>query len=605
MKTTIEVTNADQATPVEVKHEALTLETVSQGTLREMAKVVFGEIASESNLSDEDLKKYAAAGVNIVELYKKKENALLAQVEERLKTIKSTEAKPDSIESYDAPAPDATGFNYETLQQESDFANDVRVLRNASLAERVSGAPMLAVAKLQSVFEERRTNRLQEKLQGKTAEEQRVFLEADDAKREKRMKAGRWMLAAGLTFWTFKSGIDHTIFPMMFGGGHGGGAATAMDLLTSTDQKGRNYNVDLMDKETPLAPAPDNSHDTNPFQEALLKQYNNSDASFYDFGHKEHRGDFGPGVQASAKDGTMPAGFGDWMARNRHEPNGLANLVSGLKLDGHGDSMTDRNNLANVYDNDKIAQIKADILVQDQLRDPAKFSVETIKIDFPYKTTYMVDANGDPVIAMQGYTDHGGEAFKIINKQTGEATYWRKNCGAYQQIWPVERAAQPVYHSTYAPQPARQAVVQHAPSRPAAPVESHTSTPSTPTEVIPPSTTPDTPVDNPPETPPEDYSKQGRNPGLFPDLGSGELTDEVPVKQEESATTGRDIGGGQTEPVHTDKVTNTQGTEQNGKSQGPVTSQSQDTSGNAESGKGVGDGDKGGAATSTDNGADR
>lgn len=510
MKTTIEVTNADQATPVEVKHEALTLETVSQGTLREMAKVVFGEIASESNLSDEDLKKYAAAGVNIVELYKKKENALLAQVEERLKTIKSTEAKPDSIESYDAPAPDATGFNYETLQQESDFANDVRVLRNASLAERVSGAPMLAVAKLQSVFEERRTNRLQEKLQGKTAEEQRVFLEADDAKREKRMKAGRWMLAAGLTFWTFKSGIDHTIFPMMFGGGHGGGAATAMDLLTSTDQKGRNYNVDLMDKETPLAPAPDNSHDTNPFQEALLKQYNNSDASFYDFGHKEHRGDFGPGVQASAKDGTMPAGFGDWMARNRHEPNGLANLVSGLKLDGHGDSMTDRNNLANVYDNDKIAQIKADILVQDQLRDPAKFSVETIKIDFPYKTTYMVDANGDPVIAMQGYTDHGGEAFKIINKQTGEATYWRKNCGAYQQIWPLERASQPVYQSTHT-SPVRQAVVQqHTSPRPVVP---RTSNPVTPTEVIPPST-PDVPVTPTPEVPETPVVPNAKNPLL-------------------------------------------------------------------------------------------
>ncbi len=557
---TIEVTPIGQATPIEVNHGPAGQEA-SAGLTR-------------AAFNDPDLAPYIAAEV------------------------------AQTPELHDAKVPaDAKQFDYDTLQRAADAA----ALQKGSFADRLAAAPMAAALSLQSVFQESRNKRLQKKLQYKTAEEQRVFLEADAMKREKRRMFGAKVLAAGLTLWTLKSGLDHGVVSMLLGGTSGGGhgAGTAMDLMTSTDQKGRNYTVDLMDNSKPLAPSPNNPLDTNPFEQALLKQYNNSDSSFYDFAKKEHRGDFGPGVMASAKDGTMPAGFGDWMSRNRHEPNGLANLVSGLKLDGHGDSLTDRNNLANIYDNDKIAQIKADILVQNQLRDPSKFSLETIKVDFPYKTTYMVDVNGDPVISMQDYTDHGGEAFKIINKQTGEVTYWRKNCGAYQQIWPVERAAQPVYHSTYAPQPARQAVVQHAPSRPAAPVESHTSTPSTPTEVIPPSTTPDTPVDNPPETPPEDYSKQGRNPGLFPDLGSGELTDEVPVKQEESATTGRDIGGGQTEPVHTDKVTNTQGTEQNGKSQGPVTSQSQDTSGNAESGKGVGDGDKGGAATSTDNGADR
>ena len=418
-------------------------------------------VSHETNDAEKDLRRQAAAEL-LGKLTKnldngqpldKEEATILAKTEAQLKTIdanspeqdKVPEATGERLELHDAPVPtDSADYNFDELEAQARQYTELQPLRE-NVAERIGftwtrKAGLLGnMAIWQSAREARYQARLAEKTKGMSEEERLAVIAKWEKRSERISKAAALTVGVALTAWTFKSvGYYMPLF-----GGHGGGSVTAMDMLHSTDQKGNQYQVELMNDKKPLSP--------KGIDVAIMEKYNNSDSSFYDFAHKAHRGDFGPALQASAKDGNFGPGFADWMSRNQHEPNGLANLVSGLKLDGHGDNLADRNGLANIYDNDKVAQIKADILVQNELRDPTKFSVETINIDFPYKTTYMVDVNGDPVIAMQEYTDHGGEAFKIINKQTGEVTYWRKNCGAYQQIWPLERASRPTYSSTYAP----------------------------------------------------------------------------------------------------------------------------------------------------------
>lgn len=196
--------------------------------------------------------------------------------------------------------------------------------------------------------------------------------------------------------------------------------------------------------------------------EIELASYSNSDASFYDFENKQFAGDHGTPLVASEADGERGAGFADWMNRNKTETNGLGNVAAGLGIDQDGNIITDpdqlaahqslenRNVLADQIDGDRSLQRSYDENIRDALEN--KFSLETITIDRPYTTTLMNDMNGDPVISIKKHVDLGGTAFKATNPETGEVTYWRKECGGYQQIWFEDiPEPTPVYQSSYAP----------------------------------------------------------------------------------------------------------------------------------------------------------
>jgi len=211
--------------------------------------------------------------------------------------------------------------------------------------------------------------------------------------------------------------------------------------------------------------------------EIELASYSSSDASFYDFENKQFAGDHGTPLVASEADGERGAGFADWMNRNKTETNGLGNVAAGLGIDQDGNIITDpdqlaahqslenRNVLADQIDGDRSLQRSYDENIRDALEN--KFSLETITIDRPYTTTLMNDMNGDPVISIKKHVDLGGTAFKATNPETGEVTYWRKECGGYQQIWFEDiPEPTPVYQSNYAP------VVEYH-SEPATPVVVH------------------------------------------------------------------------------------------------------------------------------------
>lgn len=592
MKTSIDIIDApsNKETHIEVTNNSSELESHPDiEELREKAAKVLGERAAKS-LSMEDF----------VRVIGKDQVAEMSRIES--KVMQETEGSPEST----LPA-DFDDYDYDTLEAQAKAGAELEPLR-AGVSERlgfswVKGAGLYANAVMfGGALKERRDARLEAKLKNKTMEEQLEFLDKWGQRQARLKKIGAYTIGLGLTAWTFKAGAD-SMLPMFLDGGNQSGAPKLPgEGFTPDSQEPRSDGVALMNEEKPLDPTA--------LDKAVLKTYNNSDASFYDYGNKTFRGDFGPAVKASANDGMYGAGFSDWMSRNKHEPNGLANLVSGLKLEGHGDTLADRNNLANIYDNDKMAHAKADLLVQAELRNPDKFRIETTDINFKYNTTYMVDVNGDPVIATQANTDHGGTAFKITNKATGEVTYWRKECGAYQQIWPIHEA--PVKKSTFVETPTYrprggstpQYESNPTPTRRTPPTTSTPpSTPETPETPVTPPTEP--PIDNPPVTPPLEH-KQDRGPDheKKSQLDSGPLTPAFPVQTGVDTSTGRDIGGGRAEAPVRDTVTNQQGTQSGAESRAPgVTRDRQNTSSNGQSGGGVGDGDTSGSTNNSDPGS--
>lgn len=479
MSKTIEVTSAiapaNEATPVEVKHEAIDYATANTALRREMAKVVFGKIID--NLSDDDLDKYVSVADDINTKYS-------AHLKHEVAAHEPVVAEMPE---------DAKDYDYDTLDANAQVAAEVEPLHE-NAAERLGfkwtkGAGLFVNGVL---FAASRSERMQERMAVMSEAERDQYIK----KRARIAKIATYAVATAATVWTFKSAGNYF---SLFGGTGASTTHMAPGSFHGNDSKGVNHDYALADSE----------HDLTDFDKAVLNHYNNSDSSFYDFAHKQFRGDFGPALQASAKDGTMPAGFNDWMSRNQHEPNGLANLMSGLKLDGHGDSMADRNALADIYDNDKMAQAKADILVQKELRNGDKFSINVINLN-SYNSTLMVDHNGDPVISMKNNLHLGGTAYEITNKQTGEVTYWRRECGGYQQVWPVKEAPAQTVAAPHA------SAVVPAPEKPVTPP---TSTPPTevppitiPPVTIPPVTIP--PTEIPPTTPPPTTTNEAKIPVL-------------------------------------------------------------------------------------------
>lgn len=480
MSKTIEVTSAlapaNEAMPVEVKHEAIDYATANTALRREMAKVVFGKIID--NLSDDDLDKYTGVAEDINAKYSAH--------------LKHEVAEHEPVDAEMPKDAADAAYDYDTVDAEAQVAGEVAPLREGA-AERLGftwtkGAGLFINGVL---FAASRSERMQQRMAVMSEAERDQYIK----KRARIAKVATYTVAAAATVWTFKSAGNYF---SLFGGASTGANHMAPGTFHAGDNKGADHNYTLADSEKP---------DLTDFDKAILNHYNNSDASFYDFAHKQFRGDFGPSLRPLSTDGTMPAGFNDWMLRNQHEPHGLANLVSGLKLDGHGDSMADRNALGNVYEHDKIAQVKADIMVQNELRDPNKYSLKTIDLK-SYNSTYMVDANGNPVISMKNNLHLGGHAIAITNKTTGETTYWRTECGGYQQVWPVEEA--PVRPAPATPQPAN--YIQ-APEKP---VTTTTPPTNTPPVNIPPVTIPpiDIPPTTTPPTPPPPVTNEAKIPAL-------------------------------------------------------------------------------------------
>lgn len=392
--------------------------------------------------------------------------------------------------SHDTPRPEGfEDFDFDELEAQARINRDMEPLRQNAASQLgfswIKGGGLYGnVSAFGTALRAKREERLHTKLMHMNIEEQRQFLEKYTVKQERIRKIGMYALAGGMTTAILRPVIE----PLMTSlSDNLDGINEVANRTSEINARSESRDLTLVYHDGPM-PRPNHINDT------LLTTYSNGDVSFYDYANKDFRGDFGPMVQASPEDGIYGIGFADWMGRNKHEPNGLANLVSGLKLDGHSDSLTDRNSLADIFDNDRTAQARADLMVQAELKNTDKFTIETIDIDFRYDTTYMVDANGDPVIATQLNVDHGGTAFMITNKQTGEVTYWRKDCGAYQQIWPIKEAPE-VEQPVFVP-------VEHTPpQRPVLPPVEHTPPPTTNPPVAPPPASPP-PVAPPPITPP-------------------------------------------------------------------------------------------------------
>lgn len=413
----IEAALAVEGIPMEeaVKDPAL-FDEVLKSALGEKVFETLGDATKERLRTEKDLNKIIedmrTKGhgdiINDDEAFVKQFTDIFAKAEVAAQA-KALEAGVAGGEAAAGMPSDAADYDYDELEGEASTGSLTRRQRFLGNVRYYTSKPWIWLAS--------RGDKYRDRYNAASPEEK--------AKMERKANIVGWLGAAAVGTVLYGAKATH-LFGLM---GGGAGHHTAGDELNPDGTK---------KGETPLDLAPNNE---------ILKEYNNSDSSFYDFAHKQFRGDFGPGLQASPKDGNMPAGFEDWMSRNKHEPNGLANLISGLKLDGHGDTMADRNSLADLYDNNRDAHHKADVMVQEVLRDSNKFGMKIINLD-SYNSTLMVDNNGDPVISVKNGLNLGGQAIEITNKQTGEVTYWRIDCGGYQQVWPIEHTApaQSDYH---------------------------------------------------------------------------------------------------------------------------------------------------------------
>ena len=441
----------------------------------------------------------------------------------------------------------------------------------ASLIERakwftLKGGVIFSAISAVDRFRENRSEKFQRKIEGMTVAERKTAIE----KKEKWTKRALYLGAGAASLYYLGSrghvlnyagsGLswvnDHTFH---FGSHEGGSPIDANDGKGGDDKKGAgSFRV------------ADEAASGN------IMKYHNTDAQFFDFAHKQHHGDMGPSLIANtdhAKDtvnGVYLPGYADWMERNKSNPTGLANLVSGLKLDGHGDTFTDRNQLANTLHGDPNAQMKYDERIQNALKDPKQFKVEEFKITTPYRTTYGYEVNGREMIGNEEHVDYGGTAFKITDSK-GVTTYWRKDCGGYQQIWleprpaPVQVQQQQYVQPTYnyvAPQQSThtETVRTVTPGKPDHTETVRTVTPPkvNPPEVTPPTVTPPT-VKPPTLTPKTDHFPA--NDGAT-QLGSGAL--KVPDNILQSVTggnPGRNTGGGNTAKAVIDSSTSKPGSE--------------------------------------------
>lgn len=602
----MKTTTLEAAAPsIDVKQDAFVgYENANAQERRKRAEVIFGSVAR--NLSDEDLAKYAAAGIDMDTEYKKKEAAVLAATEKQLALMDAVTTSLDALPIVDkherkvgsTPA-DSADFNGDVIDAQIQVKNAVAPLR-AGVMKRLGlslpkgGLVNNAFAFAASLRERRALNR-QSKLDKMPITDQREFLEKWKVKQERRHKIGMGALGLVLTAYTFKTGAEGlaSIFDTP---SSVGGFAGALPLDSDNDkQRSAEYNVVLMNDEEKL----------NPLDEAYYKLYNTSDSSFLDYDNKEYRGDFGPALKASEKDGDMPAGFADWMERMKHEPNGVANLVSGLGMDNHDGSMTDRNALADFLDSDsresRIAHARYGFAIETILTDSDRYSVELIDLK-SYDTTYMYDDNGNLVIGKKDGLDLGGTAYEIIDKKTGEKTYWRTNCGGFQQVWPKEEA--PVAPAPVVPEKVITTTV-YAPEggpkptpKPERPTTTVVTTPPRTTETPPPPTTTVTPpptTQTPPPTtetttpPAPKGNAYGDNGSFDPNHQSGDLIEPVEVEEEEVTTPERTIpGGAANDPIVDRPEVRDQGDETGGRDT-TADANTQDTSKNGNEGSGEGD----------------
>lgn len=593
--TTVEAAAPTTSQTRESKKEAfVSYENASTAERRKRAEVVFGSIVR--NLSDEDLAKYTVSGIDMDTEYKKKEVASLAATEKQLAAISSSlNTLPiiDKREQYSVARPaDFADYDLDTIEAQAKVVQDVTPIRRG-VTKRLGlswprGGLMNNAFALAGTIAERRNIRRQNKLDQMAAEEQLVFLDQWHKNKARIRKAGAITLGLTLSYLTFKTGIDGV--GSLFDGPSADSIA-ALPIDTDGDKRRTgDYNVVLMNDEEKL----------NPFDEAYYKLYNTSDSSFLDYDNKEYRGDFGPALKASEKDGTMPAGFADWMERMKHEPNGVANLVSGLGMDGHDGSMADRNNLADFLDSDsresRIAHAKHGFAIETILRDENRYSVELIDLT-SYDSTYMYDDNGNLVIGKKDGLNLGGTAFEIIDKKTGEKTYWRTDCGGFQQVWPREEAPvapAPVERkttttTTYAPEGGP----KPRPERPVAttpPTRITETPPPTTTTTVPPVTTPPTTTTEiPPVTTAPKESRYGDNGFFDSEHGSGELGAPAEVEQEEATEVGRDTPDGAANGPIVDRPEVRDAGDETGGRDTTADADTQDTSGNGSEGSGQGD----------------
>lgn len=502
---TIEVTNADQATPVEVKHEALTPETVSPRTLREMAKIVFEGMERDPRVSDAE----------IIAQYKEKQDALIAQVEKQLSGTPEQDKAPQVIgaptgfpETADIEAeleevgPVATSLR-DRLARVTDF-----VTYQASRPATFIYGKMFDAAEKHSV-----------KLQGFTDEQKEAHIAS----------VGRRSTLATIGVAALYGAYMAVTKTNMFDFAPTSGSASANNVYHTSHGDIRTASVN-----TALTPegsggsgssAQDAAHANNRIRgteeyPSTSKGGNNlsTEVFHYNAGTDptlsplKHGNDFGPAPAVDPLD--TKANFAAMTDSWKKSPGALATVMSKLGLvDNNAGSI---NNVADQMKTDpKVFQTNYNAVI-DKIGNPKNMRVEAVTA--PYGSYYAVNIGGRSTIAYDNYVNGSGHML-IIETRDGHKLGFHEQC-LYQPSDEIEQKTVTV--SNHRQQSS--GTTQHYTSTPSRPTTPRPTPTPTPTPQPTPEPTP-TPEPQPtPEPTPEPYVK---GPGFANEhvepAGSGDL----------------------------------------------------------------------------------
>lgn len=509
-------------------------------------KNIHNKYSQQSDAQEAQKAEFAAL---IASLRKDTDSSGAAEGDATVEHAPTARAKgaPEDAAAYDYDVINTPKESTETYEQVGSRARAVMGIDSTpkSLSETIAGVQargMIGLGNMIAAVKDRHQTRLDEL----TPEEKE--------KRHKRLmrvaKAVPVMAAVGLVgAYLTRIGISVETDDVM---ALGGGGNTAPHTVENHD-----INLAAFDDKTNM-----NVGGSINFEDFLHKPFNGSDV--YMSGHvgpKEFAGDFGPALRAMTEDQAMPPGWTDLMQRGKtSEATGLANMVSGLGLDGEGTNMADRNALADLYEHNPAAQQHGFEQLEQAIKD-GKFTVSYEDINQPYDTTWVTS---DKTIAYKESMTLGGKMIVFTDTDTGEKRFFRTNCGGFQEIF-FKSAPQSTEPSAAIPQVSAPAPVVEQSVRPigeVAPVPKGGGPapeqpqipggPGTPGTVTPPEGggTPDKPVDTVPKVEPRNIYN---NPGLADGLGnaddrftSGELKEATepgatytsPAQPQETAPTG-------------------------------------------------------------------
>lgn len=518
MSKTIEVTSAiapaNEATPVEVKHEAIDYATANTALRREMAKVVFGKIID--NLSDDDLDKYVSVADDINTKY----SAHLKHEVAAHEPEAAAEQETAPAEMIGAP----TGFpETKDIEVVLETTNPLTVSWRTKFMYAVNWPITTIYGKM---FDN--AQKYSQKLQGWSDEEKQAHIE----KVGRRSTALAALGALGLAAYT---AITKTNFDITAPGSssnlreqatsHGNVALMDSEHRNASSQSTVRSSVESESKyDVPQAGAHHELSDFayNPAQDPTLSPL-------------KHGNDFGPAPNVDPQDAkaNMNAAAESW----RHSPGSFATVMSKLGL-VKNDAASINQLAEDMKAHPNVFQANYN-LVMDKLAD-AKIHIEPVT--GPYGSYYAVNiGGGKSVIAYDPYVQGDGYML-VVEPKDSPAFSLHGKCLFQPSDYVQQAPAKPAVHLPQTTSVAPEQPV--TPVRPVQPVQPSTPTnPETPTipgtPIIPGTPTgPETPPTNQPKSSnPFDYQAPGRDnttdsgTGVKPRVDSGALTLPPVVEQ--------------------------------------------------------------------------